>query len=110
MPTPKNRADLQRVLGMVNYTAKFVKDHSKITTPLRDLLHKDSEWCWEPYHQQAFDTLKEMLASPPVLRYFYVSKPVTLTCDASQSGIGAACLQDGQPVAYASRAFTPAET
>ena len=46
----------------------------------------------------------------PVLHYFNVKEDVTLQCDASQSGLGAALLQNGQPVAYASRALTPAET
>ena len=35
---------------------------------------------------------------------------MTLQCDASQSGLGAALLQNGQPVAYASRALTDTET
>ena len=35
---------------------------------------------------------------------------MTIQCDASQSGLGAALLQNGQPVAYASRALTDAET
>ena len=39
-----------------------------------------------------------------------MKEEVTLQCDASQSGLGAALLQGGQPVAYASRALTPTET
>ena len=35
---------------------------------------------------------------------------VTLQCDASQNGLGAALLQHGQPVAYASRALLSADT
>ncbi len=35
---------------------------------------------------------------------------MTIQCDASQTGLGAALLQNGQPVAYASRALTQAET
>ena len=35
---------------------------------------------------------------------------MTIQCDASQSGLGAALMQNGQPVAYSSRALTPAET
>ena len=38
------------------------------------------------------------------------SLPVTLSVDVSKSGLGAACLQDRYPVAYASRALTEAET
>ena len=41
---------------------------------------------------------------------FNVKEDVTLQCDASQSGLGAALLQNGQPIAYTSRALTPAET
>ena len=48
--------------------------------------------------------------STPVLRYYNLSDEVTLQCDASQSGLGAALLQNGKPVAYASRALTSAET
>ena len=42
--------------------------------------------------------------------YYNVNDEVTLQCDASQSGLRAALMQNGQPVAYASRALTPAET
>lgn len=48
--------------------------------------------------------------STPVLRYYNLQEEVTLQCDASQFGLGAALLQNGQPVAYASRALTDTET
>uniref|UniRef100_G3NET2 Gypsy retrotransposon integrase-like protein 1 n=1 Tax=Gasterosteus aculeatus TaxID=69293 RepID=G3NET2_GASAC len=67
-------------------------------------------WCWSPQHQQAFDRLKSCLSSSPILSHYNVRKPVTLTCDASCYGLGAACLQDGRPVAYASRTLTDTET
>lgn len=38
-----------------------------------------------------------------------MKKPVTLTCDASFAGLGAACLQDRRPVTYASRSLTKTE-
>ena len=44
------------------------------------------------------------------MRYYNNQEQVTLQCDASQSGLGAVLLQQGQPVAYASRALTSAET
>ena len=51
-----------------------------------------------------------MLVSTPVLRYYNLQEEVTLQCDASQFGLGAAFLQNGQLAAYASRALTDAET
>ena len=45
-----------------------------------------------------------------MLRYYNLADEVTIQCDASQSGLGAALMQNGQPVAYASRALTPPDT
>ena len=45
------------------------------------------------------------MTNTPVLRYYNLEEEVTLQCDASQSGLGAALMQNDQPVAYASRAL-----
>ena len=50
-----------------------------------------------------------MVTRTPVLCYYNLKEEVTLQCDVSKSGLGAALMQNGQPVAYASRALTPAE-
>ena len=42
------------------------------------------------------------------LRYYDRSKPVTLQCDAL--GLEACIIQDGQPIASASKSLTDAET
>ena len=112
MPTPDGPEALRRFLGMTSYLHKFISNFSELekTAPLRELLRNDAHWSWEPAQQQAFDTLKADISQPPVLRYFDPLKPVTLSVDASKSVLGAACLQDGLPVAYASRALTEAET
>ncbi|CAB3999682.1 retrotransposon-like family member retr-1, partial [Paramuricea clavata] len=60
--------------------------------------------------EESFQKIKEILTAAPVLVYYDVCKPVTITCDASKSGLGAVLLQDSKPVAYASRALTDAET
>ena len=52
-----------------------------------------------------------MLAREPVLQYFNETKPLTVQCDASQqSGLGAALMQEGCPIVYASRALNDTET
>ena len=45
----------------------------------------------------------------PLYLFYDVHKPVTIQCDASQSGLGACILQQGKPIAYASRALSKAE-
>ena len=59
---------------------------------------------------RAFERLKHAVTTTPVLRYYNLDDEVTVQCDASQSGLGAALLQNGQPIAYASRALTSAAT
>ena len=51
-----------------------------------------------------------MVTEAPVLSYYNPSSPLAIQCDASQKGVGAALLQNGKPVAYASRALSDAET
>ena len=97
MPTPKEKKDLQRFLGMVQYLAKFIPHLSEIASPLRVLLKEQSEWCWSEQHQRSYDEVKKACAEQPVLRYYDVLKDVTLSVDASMSGLGAVCLQEGQP-------------
>ena len=106
---PADREALHRFLGMTNYVSKFIPSYSEETATLRQLLHKDVHYIWQPAHQEAFDKLKDAITHHPVLTFYDVHKPLTLTCDASQYGLGCACLQDGKPVAYASRSLTETE-
>ena len=55
------------------------------------------------------DAVKKALTEAPVLRYYDVTKPVTIQCDASDTGLGVVLLQGGQPICYASRALTDTE-
>ena len=110
MPSPKDVAAVQRLLGMAQYLGKFLPHLSDITKPLRELTQKDVDWVWDHPQQTALDTLKKAITNTPVLRYYNLKEEVTLQCDASQSGLGAALMQNGQPVAYASRALSSAET
>ena len=54
--------------------------------------------------------MKNMVSSAPLLRYYDPEEELTVQCDASDKGLGAALLQNGQPLAFASRALTDTET
>lgn len=109
MPTPECKKDVERFLGMVTYLAKFVPNMSQNTEPLRRLTRDEVAWHWEKEHQNTFNNLKTILTEAPLLRYYDVKLPVTLSVDASKSGLGAVLLQENKPVAYASRALTETE-
>ena len=110
MPQPTEIKGLQRFLGMVNYLNKFIDQHSALTKPLRELLQTDAEFKWKTHHTVAFEKIKKAIADIAALSYYDVTKPVTITCDSSKSGLGAALLQDGKPIHFASRALKNAET
>ena len=109
MDTPNDKAALQRFLGMVNYLAKFVPHLSDLCQPLRQLLQKDSAWVWSQEHSQAVKDVKAAITRAPTLQFFDERKEVSVQTDVSSTGLGAALLQEGQPVAYTSRALTRAE-
>ena len=110
MPRPTDVPGVQRLLGMAQYLAKFLPHLSDITKPLRELTHKEIEWEWDQAQDEAMSKLQGAISNTPVLRYYNLAEEVTIQCDASQSGLGAALMQGGQPVAYASRALTDTET
>ena len=110
MPAPTDKAEVQRLLGLAQYLNKFLPRLSKITRPLRELTQTNTQWVWKTAQPDALEALKRAVSATPVLRYYNLEDEVTLQCDASQFGLGAALLQNEQPVAYASRAISNAET
>ena len=52
--------------------------------------------------------LEKTLLKP--LKYYDRNKPVTLQCDASKKGLGACILQEGKPIAFASKSLTDTKT
>ena len=110
MPDPSDKQGVLRILGMANYVQKFAPNLSELTTPLRELIKKDTEFFWDEHvHGKCFSEIKKTLTQAPVLKYFNPELPAVLQCDASQSGLGACLLQNGHPIAYASRSLTPTE-
>jgi transposase InsO family protein len=105
---PESLEELETMLGMVVYVAKFIPNLSTITAPLRELKYQDV-WNWTEEHQSAFDQIKSELTSGRVLRYFDVRKPLLISVDASSKGLGAAAIQNNGVIAYASRALTTTE-
>ncbi|XP_068200632.1 uncharacterized protein [Palaemon carinicauda] len=66
-PVPRNRKSLLRFLGMTSYYRKFCKNYSTVATPLIDLPSPKNKFVWSSNCQQAFDQLKNILCSNPVL-------------------------------------------
>ncbi|XP_031359175.1 uncharacterized protein K02A2.6-like [Photinus pyralis] len=106
MPQPKNKKDIQRFLGFITYVGRFIENLSEKTQPLREIIKQENLFEWGEPQNKAFVELKNLVIKEPILRYYNPKKPITLSVDASKSGLGAVLLQDNQPCAYASRAMT----
>jgi RNase H-like domain found in reverse transcriptase/Reverse transcriptase (RNA-dependent DNA polymerase)/Integrase zinc binding domain len=106
---PENQVELQRFLGMINFLGKFIPNLSEKTHFLRQLLHKDKEWLWDAQTEASFNLLKTLITTAPVLAFFDKTKPIVLSVDASQYGLGAVLLQNDRPIAYASATLTPCQ-
>ena len=106
---PTNVTKLQEFSGLVTYLSPFIPGLSTLTAPLQELLKKDIGFIWNHTYDATFEQVKEAVVSDTTLRYFDPSLPVTIQVNASQVGLGAACLQNGKPVAFASKALTETE-
>ena len=90
-----------------------IVDVPTVTAPIRELLRKDTEFQWSHEQNKAVKEIKKILTRQPgpVLKFFDVTKPITVSCDASKNaGLGAVLLQVEQLIVYASRSMTEAET
>ena len=112
-PTPTNLQQLQQFLGLASYYRRFIKDFATISKPLHRLTEKKTPFHWSPECAEAFNQLKQLLTTAPVLSFPDFSCKFILDTDASNDGIGAVLSQhkEGKEfvIAYASRSLTKAE-
>ena len=112
---PTTVSEIRSLLGMANYSSKFIKDYATITEPLRELTRNNTRFTWTHKHQAAYDKLKHALLNSPVMSHFDTSKETFILVDASPLGLSAILAQkDPQQnahniIAYASRALSPVE-
>ena len=109
MQIPNNKKELMRFLGMVKHLGQFIPNLSNVSAPLRNLTRTDTPWQWSHEHDKSLNHIKALLTSAPTLSIFNSSRPLLLQTDASKDGLGACIMQDGHPIAYASRTLTTGE-
>lgn len=112
--TPKSVKDVQTFLGFANYYRRFIKNFSRIATPLRDLLLKNVVFKWSEATNHAFETLKAAFCTAPVLIHPDVTKQFIVEADSSDFCLGAVLSQKGDdgevhPVAFYSCKLIAAE-
>lgn len=104
-PAPTTRRELRRFLGMAGYYRGFCKNFSMIAHPLTSLLSPSRTFLWSDECQHAFNSIKGLLCSAPVLAAPDCDSAFKLDVDASAVGAGAVLIQEGKdgidhPICY----------
>ena len=123
-PTPKTVYDVRSFLGFVGYYRRFIKDFSKIAKPIREVITglenqskrsaKKTFVEWIEAADSAFEHLKKLCISTPILAYPDYKLPFVLQTDSSSEGLCAVLYQKQngklRAIAYASRSVSKSES
>lgn len=90
---PKNVKELLSFLQTCSWYRRFVPKFADISKPLSQLTKKNATWSWKEPQQTAFDELKRLLTTPPILKQADENLPFTLKTDASGYALGAVLIQ-----------------
>lgn len=105
-PVPTNADESRRFVAFCNYYRRFIPKFAEITKCINDLQKKDKTFIWSTECQNAFESLKNQLLRPPILKYPDFTKNFILTTDASNYALGAVLSQGDigldLPISYAS--------
>ena len=115
LPVPSNAQDVKRFLGMARYYRRFIPRFAQvmITAPLCEFQRRNVKFEWNERCHAAFEELKTLLTSAPVLSFPRFDVPFVLATDASEAGLGAVLSQEisgrEHVIAYASRTIHKSE-
>jgi len=113
-PQPKNVKDVRKFLGLANYYRRFIKDFTQVARPMNVLMRKDEKWWWEEMQQKAFDKLKRIFTSKPVLVVPDLDKEFRVEANASNYATGGVlsmkCSDEKwRPIAFISKSLSDTE-
>ncbi|KAL4366766.1 hypothetical protein GQ457_05G020870 [Hibiscus cannabinus] len=104
---------IRSFLGHVGFYRRFIKDFSKISKSLCNLLQQNQPFVFDEDCQTTFKELKKKLISVPIVVPPYWTSPFELMCDASDYAVDAALGQRRgklfHVIYYASRTLNDAQ-
>ncbi|KAM4065604.1 reverse transcriptase (RNA-dependent DNA polymerase) [Hirsutella rhossiliensis] len=111
---PRSVKGVRSFLGFANYYRQFIPRFSNIAAPLTALTKKDAVFAWSKECDKAFEELKALLTSAPVLAQWDPDRETIVETDSSGYVTGGALSQKGddgimRPVAFFSKKNAPAE-
>lgn len=88
MKAPTNVRGVRRFIGAVMYLSSFLPKLQTLLCPLHELTRKHHSFHWESKHETAFQDIKELLLTPPVLYAPTGKGQLRLYCDTSRVATG----------------------
>ncbi|MCG8047960.1 MAG: reverse transcriptase domain-containing protein, partial [Candidatus Thiodiazotropha endolucinida] len=113
-PRPRNVKEVRQFIGLASYYRKFLFQFAQTCKPLHKLTEQNSTFTWTQDCEQAFETIKTLLTTAPVLSYpSSEGETFILDTDASNVAVGAVLhqLQDGEDkvIGYFSKCLSRTE-
>src|SRR6266498_3578206 len=81
---------------MIGFFRNHIQRFLTIAAPMTNLLVKETPYIWEEQQQQAFERLKQVISTVPVLVHPDFNRPFILYTDASKEGLRVILAQEGQ--------------
>ena len=74
------------------------------------MIKENALFQWDETYQVLFEEIKGLVKADTTLAYYDRTKPVYVQCDASKQDLGSALVQEGRPIAYASKSLIETES
>ena len=87
MLVPSSVNQVRSFLGHAGFHRRFIKDFSKVSHPLTNILTKDAPFMFDESCMKAFEKLHSLLLSSPIVHPLDFSLPFEIMCDASDFSI-----------------------
>ena len=93
LDSPKTLKQTRAFCGMAYFLSSFLQNLRRLLIPIYDLQKKSKKFKWTEEAEIAFNDIKELLISPPVLKAPTPDGLFHLESDTSQKGVGGTLLQ-----------------
>lgn len=93
LPPPTSKKATHSFMGKINFVRRFIPDFAQIVKPINSLLRKEMEFDWDNNRQSTFTTIKDVIASAPVLAKPDFNRDFLLYTNATEEAISAILIQ-----------------
>jgi len=91
-PAPRNVKKVQKFLDLANYYRRFIENFAGIVALLHVLVRKEQKWKWEREQEEAFEKLKTVFTTEPVLAIPDIDREMRVEADVSDYTTGGVLL------------------